>query len=109
MWSLMRMLGSGVDASLEPRAPIWKLLAVSGWAHNPGTASPLLQSLVWQDSGAGWPGFGGRVATSTAGLSSDMWPSLICRNHSLERTDDHRKNNILAENSETAVLSRLTC
>lgn len=109
MWSLMWMLGLGVGASLEPRAPIWKLLAVSGWARNPGTASPLLQSLVWQDSGAGWPRFGGMGATSTAGLSNDMWPSLICRSHSLERTADHRKNNIQAENSETAVLSRLTC
>ena len=62
MVSLMWMLDSGVGGSLEPRAPIWKLPAISGWARNPGTASPLLQSLVWQGSGAGLDSEGGGLS-----------------------------------------------
>lgn len=62
MVSLMWMLDSGVGGSLEPRAPIWKLPAISGWARNPGTASPLLQSLVWQGSGAGLESEGGGLS-----------------------------------------------
>ena len=42
-----------------------------------------------------------------AGLSNNGWPSLICHSHPLERTDDHRKNNFEAENSENSVLNSL--